>query len=188
MCRIAGERGRKESASEGGICVNRYIDFRIPSQVGGEEGTFESGHTNLNGTDFSSGTKVRATASTTVVRLDFDDPKKSGARTRFSESGCVVGAPVRNADGSSFGDQAIGAPFHLVDDRIVQLGGGNFNRRGVLPHVEAQGFPSEELYEDGREEMLSGMLLHVIVPPVPVDATFHSEPGESGCPAAPSTR
>jgi hypothetical protein len=116
---------------------------------------------------------MRAATSTAIDSVDRHDAQRSGA------FGCLAQAQIRGrvfkADvyGKSLGRNL---PAALLE--LVYLFGGesrrvNVYRRSLATQMEADRTRPIQLLEHGRQQVLAGVLLHMIVAASPIDGACH---------------
>ena len=149
-------------AAKGSETANK-LDAQVVSNL------FRFAH--LDGPDLGGGTDVRPAASATIEALDFDDSQHAGASAWFAEVFGGISVFKNDIYGARFGHDAIGAFFDRIDLRFAEVFCFELNGRDAGAQVKAERGDVEELDEDSREQVLAGVLLHVIVAAGPVDGT-----------------
>jgi len=79
-----------------------------------------------------------------------------------------------------FIDEFVGSALDGGEDTGVDRDTFEIDGGAVGTQVEADGFERVELFEDGREEVLAGVLLHVIEAARPIDRGIDLGDGRSG--------
>ena len=119
---------------------------------------------------------MTSAAGAAVNALDGDDPQSSSTLRGFAQFKSGRGVFKSDLDRTGLGDH-FGAA--LLD--ALKLFGSKRRRihidgRNLGAKVKADRPDSEQLFEHGREQVLAGVLLHVVVAALPVD-----DPGHLGC-------
>ena len=109
-----------------------------------------------------------------IESLDVDQPERPAARRLLAQGQPRRFLRVREADGHR--------PILPNDAVRFGLRGGDLRRRHLAREVDRRHFPAEvkadgadaeQLVEGGRENVLAGVLLHVVEPALPVDGAMH---------------
>src|ERR1019366_9671595 len=82
-----------------------------------------------------------------------------------------------NLHGTIFSNDLVGQPLGGLQLLCVEDLGREIDGAEVVAHVEGNGGEAVELFEGGREHMLSGMLLHVVTAAVGIDFATNWYPG-----------
>jgi len=119
--------------------------------------------------DLSGAPHVRAAACAAVEALYRDNTQNTGALGGLAQVACLGGILEVDADRPVFEDCLVGAPLGVeqrgrVERRDIEVDGGTF-----LAQVEADRGQPEPGGEDGRKQVLSTVLLHVVEAAVPLD-------------------
>ena len=136
--------------------------------------------------DLAGGVDVCSSAGIAVVVFDFDDADGAVA---LGELGEFAGGEESFSVGAGDGVDEEGAVFgdEVVDDALdagevvggegvaVDVDGGEFGAE-----VEGYGVGAEAMDQGGGEQVLAGVLLHVIEAAGPVDESFHLGSGHEG--------
>jgi peptide-methionine (R)-S-oxide reductase len=128
---------------------------------------------NENEADLPSGTNMSSPARAPIQVPDVHNAEAALPAGRFSESfrgACVL---ELNSDWSILGDHLVGPQFHLRDFSSGQGTASEVDSPSLLPEVNAQRGSPQQLRNDGRQEVLTGMLLHVVEAPGPIDSAAH---------------
>ncbi len=112
---------------------------------------------------------MRPAASAPVESLDRDDPQRAAAFGRFTQAEVGRGVLERDHDRPRLGADFRAAFFRPIKPLGLDRGGGHFDGGCHGTHVEADCRDVEQLNQDSREQMLAGVLLHVIEPARPID-------------------
>ena len=128
-----------------------------------------------------------AAAGRDVELLDFNQPQDALALRLLAKRhrGGFSGVSESNRDGTVLPDDPVRFPLDARD-----LAGRDFpleiDRRRDRAEVEAHGSHLQQAVERGGQDMLAGVLLHVLEPPGPVDPPVHG--AEAGARPRPDGR
>jgi hypothetical protein len=124
---------------------------------------------------------MSATAGAAVQAVDGDNAQRAFAFGRLAEPLHQRRVFEMHRDRPVLKDDLVGAPlgrqhrprlhcsaFQIAREIALQIDG-----RALRAQVEADGMQREHLLEDGRKQVLAGMLLHVVQTAVPVDGARH---------------
>jgi hypothetical protein len=128
--------------------------------------------------DLARAVGVRAAAGAEVEALDLDDAQLARARRVLAEREArgLLGRQSVDADGAVLPDDFVGALDGALDALVRRVGQFDIYFRGVGRHAEAAGLRAEQLDESLRENVLPGVLLHVVEAARPIDAAAHLGP------------
>ena len=121
-----------------------------------------------DGADLPRGPYVGAAAGAPIEIPDGYDPEVAVAVGRLSEPGGRLGVLEAHVYLAILSHDLIGARFHLGDLSRSHGPGLQVQRRGLPPEVNPHGEVSEQLRQHRREQVLAGMLLHMVEAAGPV--------------------
>ena len=124
------------------------------------------------GADLAGGADVGAAAGAAVEPVDGDDAQRAFALGGFAQSLGFGGVLKANGHGPVLVDDFVGAALGFENGAGVDGGAFDVDGRAFRAEVKADGSKSEQLFEDGGEEVLAGVLLHVVEAAVPVDGAI----------------
>ena len=99
-------------------------------------------------------------------------PSRSGSLRRAPSAKNCLGLVAwngTNGDGAVFGDDLVGDPLDALETVVSDGTGGEIDGGDGLAEMEGDGRGFEFAREDGRKQMLSGVLLDVVEAAGPVD-------------------
>ena len=122
---------------------------------------------------------VGASAGVQVEVADVDEAQlfADGGRNLADSHGArFVGSGEANLDGTVFGDDFVRQPLGGFNLLWVDLLGREIDGAVVVAHVKRHGREAVELFEGCREDVLAGVLLHVIATAVGIDFATNRYP------------
>ena len=133
-----------------------------------------------NHTDLPGMANVSATAGLQVDAGDFDGAKNADAFDLFADTqfGELLGGAVANSNFAIFEDNGIGGASCAFQDEVRGLLAAEVNAADGLAKMERDGGQAETFLKNGGEQMLTGVLLHVVEAARPVDAAFDAAGGD----------
>ena len=99
-------------------------------------------------------------------------PARSTSLRTPSSANCFGGA-IAHVDGAIFKNNFVCGALGAFEDFVGRLGTSQINGAEVRPKMKGDRWPPVALLKHGREQVLSGVLLHVIEAARPVDAAEH---------------
>ena len=130
------------------------------------------------GSDLAGGADVGSTTGIAVDAVDLDDANVAGTIGEFAQlasgqHGLGFGAgDVAGGDGTVLGNDFVDQALDVFETMGDGSGDGEVDGGEALAEVKGDGRRVELAQEDGGEEVLAGMLLHVVEAAIPVDAAF----------------
>jgi len=112
---------------------------------------------------------MRAPTGATVETLDDHNPQFAFPARGFPQTLHRGRTLEFHCDWPVLEDDGIGAPFSFLYDSIIHHRGLQIDSGTLRAEVEADGMQSEVLREHRREQVLPGVLLHMIEAPVPIE-------------------
>ncbi len=85
-----------------------------------------------------------------------------------------------NGDGTVLVDDFVDAALGLLERAGIHGAAFHIDGGAFRAHVEAHGLEVEQLFEDGGEQVLAGVLLHVVEAAAPVDDAGGGAGGDQG--------
>lgn len=138
------------------------------------------GTANEDHADLAEAFDMRATARLEIRGLNFNGAKYALAIDIFAnaELGQLVGGAIADGDKAIFEDCFVGSALGSLENFgrgpwAAEIDGAEFGAK-----MEGNGGKAEAFLKHGGEEMLSGVLLHVIEATRPLDTTFDWAGGE----------
>ena len=130
--------------------------------------------------DLTGGGDVGAAAGLKIRASDFDYAEHTLARNLLADShgGELFGSGVADEDRTVFKDDVVGGAFGAFEDGVAGFGALQIDGAEGFAEVEGDGGEAEALLEHGGEEMLAGVLLHVVEAAGPVHAAGDFAAGE----------
>ena len=122
-----------------------------------------------NRADLAGGTHMGATAGAPIEIPNRDDPERALAVRSLPEPRCRRRLLEGHLHGPVLGDGRVGARLGLHDLRVAQACGVEIERRALPAEMHAHGRVSEALGDHRGEQVLAGVLLHVVEAACPVD-------------------
>ena len=95
--------------------------------------------------------------------------KRAFAFGRFAQSLRFGRVFEAHADRPVLVNDLVGAPLHVDQSARVHRAPFDVDRRALRAQMKADRPQREQFLEDGRDEVLARVLLHVVVAPPPVD-------------------
>ena len=128
--------------------------------------------------DLAGGAEVGSTAGIAVDAVDLDEADFAGALRKLAqlaggEHGFGFGArDVAHGDGAIFGDDFVAQALDAFEAVGSDGAAGKVDGGDGVAEVEGDGGSVQLAQKDGGEQMLAGVLLHVVEAALPVDVAF----------------
>ena len=173
----SGERGR-ELAEDGGIGARGADGTEAANELDANASTDFFSAAQEHATDLAGGANMGPAAGIAVDAFDFDEADVAGTFREFSqfaggEHGFGFGAgDVADGDGAIFGDDFIAQALDALEAVGGDWAAGEIDGGEGVSEVEGDGGRVEFAEEDGGEQVLARVLLHVVEAAGPVDVAF----------------
>ena len=131
-----------------------------------------------NGADLAGGIDVGAPAGAAVQFLDRNDAKSPCSRDSLAQSNCFAGFLEADLYWPILDDHLVGSVLRQANLIRRQLTAFEIKGGDILSEMNADRGVSQQVGNHRRKEMLSGMLLHVIESPGPVDSSSRRACGQ----------
>jgi len=118
---------------------------------------------------------VRASAGLQIRPFDFDRSQNPAALHFLAHPKLrqILRRSIPNSDRAVFENHLIRSPLRAFQNLLRRLRPANVNRANLPTQMKRHRGPPVALLKHRRQQMLAGMLLHVIEAPPPVDAAIH---------------
>ena len=126
-----------------------------------------------DGPHLPGGAHVGPAARAAVEPIDGNDAQGAFAVRGFAQPLCLGRIFVVHPDGTVLKDDVVGPPLGVENGARLQGAAFEIDAGTLRAQMEAHGMQSEPLFEHGREQMLAGVLLHVIEAAAPIDGALH---------------
>src|SRR5271165_5226060 len=134
--------------------------------------------------DLAGGANVSSSAGVEVVVGNFNEAHASIALGKFAQApfsqqrfGLAAVYSARG-DGAILGDDVVGDSLDAFEAMVSNGGGREVDGRGGFAEVEGYRLRIELAGEDGREQMLAGVLLDVVEAAGPIDGSLNGGSGK----------